>query len=106
MKKLMLMTILLSFAATSGGGQPTPPLQSDHELATQAVSRGEFLPLDVILETVAKTVPGQLIELELELDDEIWVYEVEIKTPEGRLIEIDLNAATGEIIEVADGDID
>lgn len=105
MKPMALSSLLFLFMAAAAGSQSTlPDGRQDYEVARDAVSRGDFLPLDEILDIVATSHPGQLVELELETEDSIWVYEVEIVTPEGRLIEIDLNAATGQILGVEDND--
>lgn len=99
-----ILIFSLALLATSAPAQTPGPVLDDYEMARDAVSRGDFLPLDRILDIVGKTHPGRLVELELELDDDRWVYEVEIVTKDGRLVEIDLDAATGTIIGVEEDD--
>lgn len=70
--------------------------------ARAAVERGEILPLARILAEVHRVHPGQLVETELEIEDGAHIYEIEILTPEGRLIEIEVDAATGAILAVDD----
>jgi uncharacterized membrane protein YkoI len=41
-----------------------------------------------------------VIELELERDDGRWIYELELVTPEGRLYEMEIDAATGTVLDV------
>lgn len=79
-------------------------LPADYEFARKAVERGEFLPLEKILETVKRDYPGQILEIELEFDEGLWEYEIEIVTPEGRLIEIDLAASDGRVLDIEDED--
>lgn len=79
-------------------------IPADHEFARAAVARGEFLPLEAILELVGESHPGQVVEIELELDEGIWEYEIEIITADGRVIEVDLAATDGRILEVEDED--
>ena len=79
-------------------------IPADHEFARAAVARGEFLQLEAILDIVAARHPGQVVEIELELDDGVWEYELEIVTPDGRVIEVDLAATDGRVLAVEDED--
>ncbi|MFV0303194.1 MAG: PepSY domain-containing protein [Paracoccus sp. (in: a-proteobacteria)] len=92
--------------APQGSPEDEDDIPADHDFARAAVARGEFLPLEAILDIVGKAHPGQVVEIELELDDGIWEYEIEIVTPGGRLIEVDLAATDGRILEVEDEDGD
>lgn len=98
------LAALFALSPLTGGGQPANDPAPDYEMARDAVSRGEFLPLEEILAIVSRDHPGQIIEIELEFEDGVWEYEVELVTPDGRLIEIDLDAATGEILEYEEDD--
>lgn len=103
MKQLAFLLLFLLLPATSGG-QGTP--QADFELAQDAVERGEILPLAEVLAALARTHPGNIVEVELEYSQGIRVYEVELITDDGRLIEVDLDAATAEVLSVEDEDED
>lgn len=92
---LVLGTFLL-VCATPGEGQQV----LDYEQARAAVRRGEILPLEQILKIANAEYPGELVEIELEFDDGLWLYEVELVTDDGRLVEIELDARTGEIIDI------
>lgn len=72
----------------------------DAELARDAVARGEILPLARILPGVEAAHPGRIIEIELEYERNARIYELEILTPDGRLIEVDVDAVTGIILDV------
>lgn len=78
----------------------------DAGMARAAMLRGEILPLDQILTIVRAAFPGEIIEIELEREDGILVYEFDILSPEGRLFEVELAAATGKVLEVEEGDDD
>lgn len=104
MRLPLLAPLVVMLLAAPAGSQPPQHGRQDYEFARDAVTRGDFLPLDRILTIVGRSYPGQLVELELEMEDGQWVYEVEIVTTDGRLIEVDLNAATGEILDVDDAD--
>ena len=102
MEKLTLLTLALLIAPVSAGGQAQIP--PDFELARDAVERGEILPLAEVLSRLQESHPGRVIEVELEYSDNILVYEVELVTDDGRLIEVDMNAATGEIVGMDEED--
>lgn len=103
--KSALLLVTLSLAAAPLAAQspvpgPAAPLAQtpDYETARDAVLRGEMLPLEQILALVEADHPGQIVEVELEDEDGMWLYEVEVLTPAGQLIEIDLDARTGDIL--------
>ncbi|RCW87067.1 PepSY domain-containing protein [Paracoccus lutimaris] len=102
MEKLTLLTLALLLAPLSAGGQAQIP--HDFELARDAVERGEILPLAEVLSRLQESHPGRVIEVELEYSSDILVYEVELVTDDGRLIEVDMNAATGEIVKMDEED--
>ncbi len=76
----------------------------DHDRARDALAAGEILSLGAILDEVAKIAPGVPIEIELERDDGLWVYSLEIRDPNGRLVEVEVDATTGAILEIEEED--
>jgi uncharacterized membrane protein YkoI len=76
----------------------------DHEFARRALEQGRALPLADIIAKVARQVPGKVIEVELEDDDGTLVYEFKVLSPQGRLQEIEVDAATGKILKIEDDD--
>jgi uncharacterized membrane protein YkoI len=74
------------------------------EMARKLVSEGRIKPLAEILDVVKAAVPGETVEVELELDDGIYVYEVKRLSPGGRVREVKTNASTGKIIKIEDDD--
>lgn len=101
MKRLCILFTLLALSPLPVGGEETAPsARPDFEIAQEAVARGQILPLAKVLAQVQAIQPGRVIEVELELDDDVMVYEVELVTPDGRLIEMDLDAATGTVLEL------
>lgn len=71
----------------------------DHDRARRALARGEILPLTRILDVVAREAGGRVIEVEFDDDDGRYVYEVEVISRDGRLLELTIDAATGVVIE-------
>ncbi|WP_299845470.1 PepSY domain-containing protein [uncultured Jannaschia sp.] len=78
----------------------------DSEIARAAVARGEILPLSELLPRLLEAFPGEVLDIEIDLypDGRFEEYEFEVLTLDGRLIEVDMDAATGEITDVEDED--
>jgi uncharacterized membrane protein YkoI len=97
----LILAAALVFAAVGGASAGD---DDDHESARRAVEQGRALPLPEIIARVAPRVPGKVIEVELEDDDGTLVYDLKVLSPEGRLREIEVDAATGKILEIEDDD--
>ncbi len=56
-----------------------------------------------LLAVVDKTHQGRILEVEMEREDvggiEIWVYEVKLLTPKGKVYELEYNAITLELLK-------
>ncbi|WP_026988628.1 PepSY domain-containing protein [Fodinicurvata fenggangensis] len=91
MRYLFPLLLLLASSALADG--------DDHERAREALERGDVLPLTRILEIAEKDTGGRVIEVDLEHDDGRYLYELELITPDGRLLELELDGATGRILE-------
>lgn len=74
------------------------------EVAKRLLSEGRIRPLTEIVEAVRKQIPGELIEVELEIEEGIYVYDVKLLGPNGRVQEVETDAATGKILKVEDDD--
>ncbi|MFP3875026.1 MAG: PepSY domain-containing protein [Thiohalophilus sp.] len=71
----------------------------DYKEARELRQQGKILPLQEILKRVEKDYPGQIIETELEREHGRYIYELEILTDNDRVIELELDAATGEVLK-------
>ncbi|TNF60739.1 MAG: peptidase [Burkholderiales bacterium] len=71
---------------------------SDQDRARAAVQAGQVLPLRTVLERIEREHPGQVLEVELEDEDGRWIYEVRLLQPAGRLVRLELDAASGEVL--------
>jgi len=69
-------------------------------VSAQAVADATGLTADQAIEIALAEVPGALQEVERERDDGMQLFEVAILTAEGDLTEVEVNAETGEILEV------
>lgn len=89
-------------SVTTAGADPDQNghhYRRDHDRARAALERREVLPLAQILDVVAKRVPGDIVELELEQEEGVWVYEIKVIAPDGRLLEVLVDAAEGTLLE-------
>jgi uncharacterized membrane protein YkoI len=97
---MLLVAAGLVLATTSG----TRADDDDHDFAKSALEQGRVLPLADIIAKVSRQVPGKVIEVELEDEDGSLVYDLKVLSPQGRLQEIEVNAATGKILKIEDDD--
>lgn len=74
--------------------------ERDHERARQALERGEVLPLRAILDKISPDFPGEVVEVELERERGTWIYEIELIGADGRLVKLEIDAASAEVLRV------
>ena len=106
---LALFMLLAPVPMVRAQEEPLPgpsEIEADSDMALAAVARGEILPLSALMPRLLAAFPGEVLDIEIDLDPagRIEEYEFEMLTPEGRLIEVDMEARTGEITEVSDED--
>ena len=95
----MLRVALLSLAICAS---PAAAGLDDTTRARAAVEQGEVLPLVTILGMVEKEVDARVIDVEFEEENGHYIYEFELITPDGRLLEAIADAVTGEILSVGE----
>jgi uncharacterized membrane protein YkoI len=66
----------------------------------QLVKQGRIRPLAVLKAQVLEKLPGELIEVRIDRDDGRIIYEFRILRDSGRVTEVEVEAATGRIVEV------
>ena len=91
-----LFAALLAAPPAQAGDGPRDEAR-DHERARAAVQAGQVLPLATLLQRLQRSHPGQVLEVELEHEDGRWVYELKLLQPGGRLLKLELDAATGAV---------
>lgn len=94
------------FTPGSTPGSTPAPMPADQDAVRRAVLEGRLRPLAEVMEEVSRAFPGRIVEMELEEEEGRVVYEFDILTPDGRLIEVDAEAATGRIIGMEESDDD
>lgn len=103
----MRLSVLFACALTAVlGAQPAAADDDDddddHERAREALERGAILPLARILDIARAETGGRVIEVEFDEDDGRYIYEVELVTPDGRRVKLEIDAATGAILKIED----
>ena len=76
----------------------------DYREARELRQQGKILSLQEILKQVEKDYPGQVIETELERENGSYIYELEILTDNDKVIELEVDAASGKILKTEEED--
>lgn len=89
---ILAALVLVTSAAMAG--------DISRETARELRNAGVILALESILDKVRERYPdARLLEADLEQDDGIYIYELEILTREGRVRELEVDAASARIID-------
>ena len=72
----------------------------DQDEALRLRQQGVILPLEQLLQQAMDRYPGaKLLEAELEEKHDVYIYEVELLTPEGVVRELGIDATTGRLLK-------
>ncbi|MBA1275849.1 PepSY domain-containing protein [Stutzerimonas azotifigens] len=95
MRKFLLALLCLSLTSVPVGARDL-----DQDEALRLRREGRIQPLEQLFQRAMERYPGaQLLEAELEEEDGIFVYEIELLTTEGVAREIELDASTGRLLK-------
>ena len=94
----LALALLVSLLLAGAQAVPARERSSDQHRARAAVAAGERLPLSRILALIEAQVGGRVLEVELDDDDGRELYEVDILSSDGRVRELKVDPATGEIL--------
>ena len=72
----------------------------DHERARALLEQGKIMSLSEIMKQTSTTIPGKILEVELEEKGGLIVYEVEFLGEKGVVMEMLIDARDGRIISV------
>lgn len=89
---------LLPTGASYGG-------ESDHEQARHALEAGEILSLRTVMDQVERDYPGQIVKIEFERDDGVWLYEIKVLQSGGRLVKMKIDARDGTVLKIKGPDM-
>ena len=71
--------------------------EEDHEDIKRLRDAGDILPLEAIIDNFREQHQGgRILEAELEFEEGRYVYELEILYPDGRVLELEYDAHSGE----------
>lgn len=93
MRRFLL--VLLPLALATGAARAD---ERDHDRARAALQAGEVLPLGAVLQRVARSHPGDVLEVELEREQGRWIYELKLLQPGGGLLKLEVDARSGEVL--------
>jgi uncharacterized membrane protein YkoI len=93
---------LTSLLASALLAAPALASDKDHDRAREAVKAGQVMPLRSVLERLEREHPGQVLDVELDLEKEggveRWVYEIKLLRQGGSLVKLEVDARTGAVI--------
>ncbi|WP_448189201.1 PepSY domain-containing protein [Azospirillum sp. sgz301742] len=92
---LPLLVCCLFFAAVTRA-----PAGEDHDRARDAVRAGRILPLERVAESAKQQFGGEILDVELEDEEAGFHYELKMMAPDGRILKLIYDAATGELLRV------
>ncbi|RRV12680.1 PepSY domain-containing protein [Pseudomonas saudiphocaensis] len=91
----LILPLALLLAAT-----PAASRDLDQDEALQLRREGLILPLESLLQQVKQRYPGaRLLEAELEEEDGLYIYDIELLTADGIARELELDARDGRLIK-------
>jgi uncharacterized membrane protein YkoI len=91
---LLAATLIVASAASA---------DDDQDRAMNALKRSEVLPLERVLPRIEAEFGARLLAIELQSSAQGYIYELEMITPDGRIIQIPVDAATGTVLPKASG---
>ncbi|GAB3670491.1 hypothetical protein GCM10028792_01270 [Salinisphaera aquimarina] len=71
----------------------------DMDAARAALAAGDIRPLDALLAKVERECRGRFVEMELERDDGLWIYEIKLLGPRGDVAELEYDARDFALVE-------
>ncbi|HCL63596.1 MAG TPA: peptidase [Rhizobium sp.] len=86
-----------------GGGHETSEdndQDADQERVRTAVDRGEIKSLAVLRRIVLGKVSGDVVSVEFSRKQSRKIYEFRVLRPDGRLVELEIDAVTGIILQI------
>lgn len=72
----------------------------DHDQVFDAVRAGRIQPLSTVLTKFEREFGLPIIDIEFEIVDDQWIYELVVLSPDGLLMEFYFDAASADLIKV------
>jgi len=103
-RRIMLPAIVLLALLAGGlaisGGAAGQDCKKSQDCALGAREQGKIRTLTEVLVAARAAVPGEVVKIELERENGLWVYEVKILSASGRRRTVEINAETLAVIKV------
>lgn len=97
----LILLLAVGAAAFVAGSHAGERERRDHPTGINLHGRS-VIDLGTAIEKATGLVPGEVLKVELENEDERYVYEVKVLAGNGRVREIKLDAQDGSLIEIED----
>ncbi len=95
--KTTYLFLALVVGTISGHLQASDDLSPDQ--IRSMVKNGEILSLDSILSQYSEKKYGKLLDLEVKREHQKLIYELEFLRSDGRVIELEIDARNGQLLE-------
>ena len=99
-RPFVLMALAVAAATAGTAAQAAERGHGDHDLARQALERGQVLPLRTVLEKVEREYQGQVLKVEFEHDDGRFIYEIRLLQQDGRMAKLKVDAVDGKLLKI------
>ena len=99
-RPFVLMALAVAAATAGTAAQAAERGHGDHDLARQALERGQVLPLRTVLEKVEREYQGQALKVEFEHDDGRFIYEIRLLQQDGRMAKLKIDAVDGRVLQI------
>ena len=99
-RPFVLMALAVAAATAGTAAQAAERGHGDHDLARQALERGQVLPLRTVLEKVEREYQGQVLKVEFEHDDGRFLYEIRLLQQDGRMAKLKIDAVDGRVLKI------
>ena len=95
----MILRSALILALLAAPAAPPAIAEEAHDRAHSALAQGAILPLSAILPGLERRFGARLLGADLDTEDRRLVYEFELITPRGQILDVHVDAATGAVID-------
>ena len=100
---IFVVVLMLAAAATRAMGddqeRESETDRSERETVRAAVERGELKSLSVVLQAVRPKLRGEVVGIEIEREQGVWIYEFRVADDKGQLFDVYVDAATAQILK-------
>lgn len=101
MKRMTVVAVLVAAVAllVTGPAWSDPKGKKGEEAKVTDLVKDAKVTIDQAIKTASEKVPGTVVEAELEKKHDKTVWEVEIVGADNTVMEVHLDAATGDVID-------